>query len=301
VSNQASKPRQKLLWDDLGIGDTPERPPLPKEFGSVGVAGEGGTKPPNHRQLVIWDSVTGGVTPEALSLLEELKEFKELGERRIVDASGVVVGREWVFGLGRSRLALRVTVDKDHYREGAPAYLFSVRDYNRYPIVAERAHGLELVVPASGTQGEVPASFLFSGDFRLRRGRTAEEAYPPNTWDLSFSLPEGFKGIEEDEAELSRAAFRRISEVCNSKAGQIWRDLRSEPQVIANYEEDSREGDPRTDFLVKVIGFRELYRLQSVERQFEANAGDSVRLLWTPEIDRKTEWQTKPRSKRRPR
>ncbi|MFH0862620.1 MAG: hypothetical protein V1875_06265 [Candidatus Altiarchaeota archaeon] len=284
MSQSGEKRRQNVFWPDAAEGQPkPPTPPATGEPMPLGAA-KAAAERPADRQLSIWDSATGGLTPEARNLVEDLQEFKDFGLTETRDAECRVAAREWVFGLGRSRMALRVVREWGDKDAQSPRYSFTFRDYNRFPDVVG-AGGDSLAI--SGAQ-DTPATAVFSGSVKLLQGKGVD----PNTWDFNIALPEGFKGFEEDEAELSRAAIRRISEVCNDKAGRLFKDLRQKPRLVTEYEEEDRHGDARTDFLMQVFGFREAGgRVRA--RSGVPSEGDRVRLEWTPEIDRMEHFRSK--------
>ncbi len=250
-------------------------------------------KQPNRpdRQAQFWDPKTGGVSPDALNLIETLREIKEVSETPINDEVGHLIGREWVYGLGRTRTALRVIARKPPHGNDLPEYTFTMRDHNKYPIVHDRSYGLRLAVPAVEGQSEIPVPILFAGSLKLEAGRGIK----PNTWDLSLALPDENRGLEDDELELSHVAIKRLHEVLDRKAkkyygGELQKD-KAVPklQIVSRYGEEDSTGDPRTDYLTNVFGFEVQSSTPSVDREHTSGVGKNVDLLWTHEIERKHE------------
>jgi len=70
----------------------------------------------------------------------------------MTDDDGMTTAMEWVFGLGRSRLALRISKADGQGDSLSPAYSFAFRDFNRYPeVVADGRGDCPLQPPMAAT------------------------------------------------------------------------------------------------------------------------------------------------------
>ncbi|MBD3388624.1 MAG: hypothetical protein GF416_06110 [Candidatus Altiarchaeales archaeon] len=209
-----------------------------------------------------------------------------------------IVGREWVFGIGKSRVALRMRVDKEGSSGESPAYVFTMRDAVRYPIAEEEGGPYRLLVDRKD-ESPVEVPVMFAGSIKLRRGSGWEGSQQPNTWDMEVTLPNGLKDLDEDKATLSRAALKRLANVCDSRAKKIWAGTERKPAIVCRYSEESPGGDERTEFLTDVLGFREIYRLGGSQKGMtrEDDIGDQVTLIYNLNVgpDRRGRPPQKPR------